>query len=243
MTAALLGVPARFVTAVGAFGLGAVVRADCANHGVELVDVAPDGFVVPVSTVLVTEGTGERAVASRNAGDVEQWVVPDGDALAAALDGVTAVLVDGHHLPVAVAVAEAARSRGIPVLLDAGSWKPGLEALLVHVDVLVASADFRSPAGDSLPELLDLGPRWVARSAGAGPVAWLAADGSRGEVPVPVVDVVDTLGAGDVLHGALLADMGERGTGDLAAGLAFAVEVATRSVTAPGARGWARPTP
>lgn len=243
MTAALLGVPARLVTAVASSGLGAVVRADCANHGVELVDVAPDGFVVPVSTVLVTEGTGERAVASRNAGDVEQWVVPDGDALAAALDGVTAVLVDGHHLPVAVAVAEAARSRGIPVLLDAGSWKAGLEALLAHVDVLVASADFRSPAGDSLPELLDLGLRWVARSAGAGPVAWLAADGSRGEVPVPVVDVVDTLGAGDVLHGALLADMGERGISDLAAGLAFAVEVAARSVAAPGARGWARSTP
>ncbi len=240
MTAALLGVPARLVTAVGSSGLGAVVRSDCAEHGVELVDVAPGAFVVPVSTVLVTEGTGERAVASRNAVDAVGWTVPDAGALATALDGVTAVLVDGHHLPVAVAVASAARGRGIPVLLDAGSWKPGLEELLAHVDVLVASADFRSPAGDSLPQLLDLGPGWVARSAGGDPVTWLATDGSGGEVPVPVVEVVDTLGAGDVLHGAFLAHLGEHGAGDLPAALELAVGVAARSVAAPGARGWAR---
>lgn len=239
MTAALLGVPARLVTAVGSSGLGAVARADCAAHGVELVDVAPDAFAVPVSTVLVTAGTGERAVASRNAADAGRWTVPDDDALGTALDGVTAVLVDGHHLPLAVAVATAARSRGIPVLLDAGSWKAGLEELLAHVDVLVASADFRSPAGDSLPDLLALGPSWVAGSAGADPVAWLAADGSSGEVPVPVVKVVDTLGAGDVLHGAFVAHLAEHGLDDLPAGLAFAVGVAARSVAAPGARGWA----
>ncbi len=243
MTAALLGVQARLVTAVGVAGLGAVVRSDCADHGVDLVDVAPADYAVPVSTVLVTASTGERAVASRNAADATGWPVPDDDVLAAALDGVTAVLVDGHHLPVGVAVAAAAQAAGIPVLLDAGSWKPGLEALVAHVDVLVASADFRSPAGDSLPELLALGPSWVSRSAGGEPVTWLAADGSSGEVPVPVVDVVDTLGAGDVLHGAFLAAIGERGTTDLPAALAFAVGVAARSVAAPGARGWARPTP
>jgi sugar/nucleoside kinase (ribokinase family) len=182
-------------------------------------------------------------VASRNAAGAAGWHVPNDDALAAVLDGVTAVLVDGHHLPVGVAVAAAARSRGIPVVLDAGSWKRGLEVLLAHVDVLVASADFRSPAGTSLPELLALGPWWVARSAGSEPVRWLAADGSSGEVPVPVVDVVDTLGAGDVLHGALLTDIGRRGTDDLPASLELAVGVAARSVGAPGARGWARPTP
>ena len=91
--------------------------------------------------------------------------------------GVRAVLVDGHHLSVAVPLAAAARARGIPVLADGGSWKPGLDTLLGHVDVLVASADFRSPAGDGVDELLALGPTWVARSAGAGAVVWRAANG------------------------------------------------------------------
>lgn len=167
------------------------------------------------------------------------WAVPGPDLLADVLDGIAAVLVDGHHLPVALAIASAARERGIPVLADAGSWKPGLESLLAQVDVLVASADLRVPGGGGLAGLLALGPTWVARSAGADPVRWLAADGSSGTVAVPVVEVVDTLGAGDVLHGAFLADLGRHGTNDLPGSLARAVEVAARSVTTEGARGWA----
>ncbi len=243
VTAALLGASVRLVSAVGSSGLAEVVRSDCTAHGVDLLDTAVHGFVLPVSTVLVTAGTGERAVVSRNAAGTTDWKVPEGDELAAVLDGVSGVLVDGHHLPVAVAVAAAARSRGIPVVLDAGSWKPGLEALLAHVDVLVASADFRSPAGDSLSDLLGLGPRFVARSAGGGPVRWRDSDGTSGEVAVPAVVVVDTLGAGDVLHGALLAEVGRHGLADLPRSLEAAVGVASRSVTAGGARGWARPTP
>jgi sugar/nucleoside kinase (ribokinase family) len=57
-------------------------------------------------------------------------------------------------------------------------------------------------------------------------------------VSVPRVDVVDTLGAGDVLHGALAAWLAVRGTGDVAGGLAWASRLAADSCAAPGARGW-----
>lgn len=241
VTAALLGVPGRLVTALGPSPLGEVVRRDCAVHSVDVVETAGAGFVLPVSTVLVTTGTGERAVASRNSAGTATWAVPGPEALAELLDGVAAVLVDGHHLPVAAAVAAAARRRGIPVIADAGSWKPGLEGLLAHVDVLVASADFSVPSREGtapLESLLALGPTWVARSAGRDPVHWLSADGASGTVPVPEVEVVDTLGAGDVLHGALLAAVARSGAADLPAALAAAVATASRSVAAPGARGW-----
>jgi sugar/nucleoside kinase (ribokinase family) len=247
VTAALLGMPVRLVTAVGPSPFGAVVRDDCASHGVTLVDMAGDGFVLPLSTVLVTAPTGARAVVSRNAAGSEAVSGPEARVLVDVLEGVAAVLVDGHHLALGTAVARAARERGIPVVADAGSWKQGLERLLVHVDVLVASADLRLPGAGGAPSLdalLALGPRWVARTAGGGAVRWMDADGTTGEVPVRRVPVVDTLGAGDVLHGALLADLGRRGAGDLPGRLAAAVEVATRSVATAGARGWAgRPAP
>jgi sugar/nucleoside kinase (ribokinase family) len=242
LTSAWLGMPCRLITAVGHSPLAAVVMADCAEFGVDLVDVAGEGFELPVASVLVTQATGERAVVSVGALGLESGTVAVPDDVDRLLGGIRAVLVDGHHLPMAVALAAAARSRGIPVIADAGSWKPGLETLLALVDVLVASADFRAPSGDRLEDLLALGPTWVARSAGAGPVAWRGADRVVGEVDPPVVDIVDTLGAGDVLHGALLAEVGRHGIHDLPAALATAVAAATRSVSSQGARGWARPT-
>ena len=241
LTSALLGMPCRLVTAVGRAPLAAVVRAECAEHDVDLVDLAGDGYELAVATGLLTLATGERAVASTGALGVEPGAVQTPSEVDTLLDGVRAVLVDGHHLPVALPLAAAARARGIPVLADGGSWKPGLDALLAHVDVLVASADFRSPTGDGVDELLTLGPTWVARSAGAGAVVWRAANGAGGQVSPPAVEVADTLGAGDVLHGALLAEVGRHGTHDLPAALASAVATASRSVRAPGARGWAKP--
>ena len=239
MTAALLGMPCRLVTAVGAAPLAAVVRADCESAGVELVDVAGDGFELPVATVLLTRSTGDRAVVSRGAIGPDAGVARPAGAIGALLHGIRAVLVDGHHLGLAVPLAAGARACGIPVLLDAGSWKPGLPDLLRSVDVLLASAAFHPPTGDSLPYLLALGPAWVGRSAGSGPVHWAASDGSSGSVEVPAAEVVDTLGAGDVLHGALLAALARHGSVEVRQALEQAVAVASRSVEAAGARGWA----
>ena len=238
MTCALLGIPTRFLGAIGSGALSSVVLGELAGHGVAVTDLAPAGFEPPLSTVLVTESTGERAVVSRNAVGTEGYRTLSAAGLAPLLDGVGALLVDGHHLPLAVPVAREARRLGVQVLLDAGSWKPGLEDLLPFVDVLVASADFHAPGGDSLQDLLALGPGWVARSAGPRPVRWAAADGAAGTVDVPSVTVVDTLGAGDVLHGALLSAMAETGLADLPGALRRAVAVASRSVQAVGALGW-----
>jgi sugar/nucleoside kinase (ribokinase family) len=244
LTASLLGVGTRLVSAVGSGPLAAVVARDYASCGVALVDLAPPGFEPPVSSVLVTRSTGERAVVSRNAVGTVDYLDHSPRRVDQWFDDVAAVLVDGHHLPVAVGVAQEARRREVPVILDGGSWKPGLEDLLALVDVAVVSAAFAVPGGggrhgDGLTAVLDLGPWWAARTTGPEPVRWAGRDGASGEVPVPDVDVVDTLGAGDVLHGALLAEVAREETGDLPGALERAVEVAARSVAHPGVRGWA----
>lgn len=250
VTAVALGVAARLVTRVGAGPLGRLVTGDLAARGVAVTDLG--GGEPAVSTVLVTAATGQRAVVSVNAtGDVGP-AAADGSAVEATVAGAEVLLVDGHHLDVALLAARAARRAGAVVLLDGGSWKPGLADLLPLVDVALLSADLRVPGGapggaDVLRDVAELGPGVVARSQGPGPLQVLDGDDVL-EVPVPVVDVVDTLGAGDVLHGALAAWLaqhaGERPTPRaLLPGLAWAAEIASRSCTAPGAHGWHTPPP
>lgn len=244
-TAVALGVPARLVTAVGAGPVADLVRTGLRAAGVEVLDLAAGTPATPpVSTVLVTRATGERAVVSVNGTGTPDLATAARAALAdGAIGGATAVLVDGHHLGAAVPVAAAARAAGVPVALDGGSWKPGLGDLLTHVDHAVLSADFRLPDGedDVLGAVL---ARWpvasVARSAGGGPLRHVERGGAVAQVEVATVppgEVVDTLGAGDVLHGALAAELA-RGAGIVDA-LRTGTRVATESVRHPGALGWA----
>ncbi|MFB9956546.1 PfkB family carbohydrate kinase [Cellulomonas denverensis] len=246
-TAVALGVPARLVTAIGTGPVADLIRSGLRESGVEVVDLAAGSDAhPPVSTVLVTRATGQRAVASVNAIGMPVLGGPGPEVV----DGVTAVLVDGHHLGAALPVAAEARRRGIPVALDGGSWKPGLGELLGQVDHAVLSADFALPdpggldaaASGEVPDLLArLLAGWplrsVARSAGAGPVELRERGGAPVLLPVePVTEVVDTLGAGDVLHGALAAELA-RGSG-IEAALRAGIAVASRSVRYAGARGW-----
>jgi len=232
-TCAALGVDVRLVTALGSGPVADLVRAGLAAAGVEVVDLAPDvRDLLAVSSVLVND-LG-RAVVSCNA-----QAAPDLSGPAAAVPGAGAgdvVLVDGHHLGAATVLA--GRSAGATVLADGGSWKPGLEDLLARVGVAVLSADFHVPGADDdlLTVVATMGPSVVAQTHGAGPVQVRTHDGTVHHVHPPQVPVTDTLGAGDVLHGAVAAALAR--DADPLCAITSGVDVASRSVQFRGALGW-----
>ncbi|HEY3464844.1 MAG TPA: PfkB family carbohydrate kinase [Amycolatopsis sp.] len=223
VTAAALGAEATLLTVLGAHPLAALARADLESHGVHLIDLAPDlPDPPPVSAATVRDRDGERTVVSRNAaGATFIGKVP--------LLAADVVLLDGHYPELALAVARGAKA---PVVLDAGSWKPVLDELLPLVDIAACSAHFRAPE----PGLHERGVGTVITTAGPGPVRWSTADGGSGEVPVVSVEARDTLGAGDVWHGALaVAVTRERTVTDR---IRFANEVAAERVRQVGPRSW-----
>lgn len=234
VTFAGLGGHATLLTAVGAGGLADVAAADLRLHGITVVDAAEaGGEALALSAITVLESTGQRSVVSRNA---EGVVVAVPERLPDLVDQADVVLVDGHHPALAVAAARAARERGVPVVLDAGSWKPVLGDVLPLTTMAVCSADFRLPGGREVGAgLVADGPRFVAVTAGAGPVRWWTAE-DRGEVPVAPVTARDTLGAGDVFHGAFAFAVAA-GRGEVDA-LADAAAVAGVRVGHVGPRGW-----
>lgn len=221
--------------------LAEVVRADLHDCGVEVADAGGVSGAPVTASILVTRGTGERAVvsptASAVAGDREPVAPP-------ALDGVQVVLVDGYHPEIAIPLAGAARAAGVPVVMDAGSRKPHTADVARECDLVVASADLTAPSGSGEPEdvfawLASLGVERVAITRGERPVLWRVL-GAEGEVDVPHVDAVDTLGAGDVFHGALAFRIGSLGLVDvrLADDLAWAARAVAPSLRSFGTRAW-----
>lgn len=246
VTFAHLGGTPRLLTAIGSHPLGVGVLADLAALGVTVSDLAADSPDPPaVSSVLVTASTGERAVASTNATAHRLTPPDDLDALVTDCD---LVEFDGHHMNLAVTAARSARALGRNTLFDGGSWKPGTQDLLPYIDVAVCSADFHPPGTttptDTLRFLREHGVTWSAVSRGEDPIVWAGPDG-EGAVDVPSVKVADTVGAGDVLHGALAHHLaGSHSTSEaFTEALRAAAAVASRACASFGTRAWMREGP
>ncbi|MGW1798658.1 PfkB family carbohydrate kinase [Streptomyces sp. NPDC001984] len=242
-----LGGRATLLTGIGRHPLALAAQADLEDLGVVVDDLAADVSDPPsVSSVLVTAASGQRAVASTNA--VRHRLGPPHD-LAALVAASDIVELDGHHRELALTAARMAREAGRPTLLDGGSWKTGTETLLPAIDIALCSADFHPPgtetAAETLEHLHDHGVVWAAVSRGADPVMW-SGPGGKGTVEVPPVRAVDTVGAGDFLHGAFARHWAQGGrvpadADRFAAALAYAVGVASRSCASFGTRAWMRP--
>lgn len=265
VTFAALGGSAVLVTRIGSGPVADLVRADLDACGVAVVDAignsldtARAAYSPAVSSVVVDERTGRRQVVSTDAGRPPRAraLPPTAQRALASAD---VLLLDGHHVDLAALALEARRRpdepgrSGLSVVLDAGRWKPGMADLAPSCTHVVCSAAFRLDGelgGDALlAALLARGARLAAVTAGGGPITWRTSTG-RGEVVPPAVEAVDTLGAGDVLHGAyahaLASAAAREASGLLPDGpdaspvpaLAAAARVAALSCTFLGTRSW-----
>lgn len=257
---AALGGEAVLLTALGSGTIARTIADELASCGVEVHDMAPDLHdAAPVSSVAVLEATGERSVVGGDAAGLEV-PAPDPEQIAHVLDGADVVLLDGHHPQLARTVLAAARTARLPIVLDAGRWKPVMEELVGTVTDAVTSQGFRLPgtgtAEESAAEALRRGARVVATTAGPGPVHWWAAgaDGGAasdegadaggcgapavrsGAVTVPTVQAVDTLGAGDVFHGAYAYALA--GGAGIERRLGIAAQAAAIRCSMVGPRSW-----
>ncbi|GIF05700.1 PfkB family carbohydrate kinase [Actinoplanes siamensis] len=271
VTAAHLGTPAVLVTAVGRHPLAAGIRADLSAAGVRLVDLAAgDPGAPPVSSIVASGGN--RAVVSTN-GAARALSVPDparwlAGAAAVLVDGhypelAVAVLRSARRLGIPTLLDAGSWKAVTPSLL------PLADVVVCSADLRPPNATpdstpardagpgpgaTRAPGAASVPgagpasarvvaeTLAASGVRWIAISRGAEPILRWTGEGFR-EQPVPQPTVVDTLGAGDVLHGALAVAVAGRWPltdGTFAAALDEAAAVASRSCASFGTRAWMR---
>jgi len=231
-----LGGAATVMSVVGQHPMTQLIRADLQAWHVDLWDLLPHRQASPpVSSIVVTATTGERAVISINASKVQ---VEPNDLSAEVLNEVDVVLIDGHQMAIGAAIARFAKARGIPVVVDGGSWKPGFETVLQQADYVIGSANFHPPGcatrEAAIAYLTQLGVPSTAITNGSAPIVYHSAI-ETGEISVPATQVVDTLGAGDILHGAFCYFILRHSFVD---SLKYAAEIAARSCESFGTRQW-----
>ncbi|WP_414624038.1 sugar kinase [Calothrix sp. CCY 0018] len=202
VTFSYLGNKAVVSSVVGCHPMTQLIKSDLANYQVEIIDYYPTTEnPPPVSSIIVTKGTGERAVISINA--VKTQV--DSQAISPDLRDIDIVLIDGHQMKLGCAIAKQAKAENIPVVIDGGSWKPGFDKVLPFVDYAICSANFYPPDCQNSPEVFaylnQMGIPHIAITHGEKPIQYL----SKNEIKilkVPKIQLADTLGAGDIFHGA-----------------------------------------
>lgn len=236
VTFAYLTGQARVLSAVGSHPMTHLILADLQQCGVQVHDLTPTKLEPPpVSSIIVTEATGERAVISINA--VRTPVAAEAIPLAV-LDDVNVMLIDGHQMLVGGAIAQQAKAQTIPVVIDGGSWKEGFESVLPLADYVICSANFHPPGcpteADAIAYLQHLGVPHIAITHGEKPI-WYSDRGQVGSIPVPTIQAMDTLGAGDIFHGAFCHYILRT---SFIEALKQAAEVAARSCQQFGTRAW-----
>lgn len=231
-----LGSNAALLTVVGRHALANLIREDLEKHSVQLIDLHPEFAGTPVISSVTVDKAGNRNVVSANAVRI---AAPPAQVDRELCRRARIVMVDGHYMQACQAWAAAARACGTPVVLDGGSWKEGTEALLKNVHTAICSADFLPPgcaaASDVFRFLKNSGVTNIAITNGSAPIRILSGQSSA-TVPVPQVNAVDTMGAGDILHGAYCcyASQGR----EFVDALTQAAKIASDSCRYPGTREW-----
>ena len=184
-----------------------------ADEGIETTHIVHmPGLVTPISAVLV-DPSGERTIVTFR--DPELWHVklPDFDTL---LDDCAAILTESRCAEFCTELCAEAIRRGIPVIVDvdrAMSLREGLLNASSHLvfssEPLQETADLTDDA-QALKKIAKLTPSFLAGTRGPRGTIWLDENGEIQETPAFPVHTVDTLGAGDVFHGAFALAITEK---------------------------------
>jgi sulfofructose kinase len=168
------------------------------------------GATAPVSGIMV-DGTGERMIVTHRDPRIEAAAAPPADGL---LDGIDLLLADNRFPGYVRPICEAAKRRGIPIVLDAD--RPTTEddplfSMPTHVVFSGECLRLTTRLDDLSAGLQRMAPRtkaFLAVSDGPAPVRYLDG-GTALMLPVFEVEAVDTLAAGDVFHAGIALALAE----------------------------------
>lgn len=189
------------VSSVGENSFTSLIREDFLKNNIQFIDLG-NSESMPVVASVITSSNGDRTIFTHHP-EVKNNNLDVNEVLNIVQPEI--VLLDGFYPEVAVLLAKEAFNKNIPIVLDCGSWKPQYDELLKFSEVAICSADFLPPHCETYDDVFSFlkskGVRDIAITRGNNSILFETVK-RKGEVEVTTSAVVDTLGAGDFIHGA-----------------------------------------
>lgn len=113
---------------------------------------------------------------------------------------------DGYYMQEAIDVASKLKNRNYTIVLDAGSWKDNTDKLINLCDIVIASSNFKVPESicnkkDTLLWFKEKNVKHAAITNNEKEIIGYSENETFTITP-PQINAKDTLGAGDIFHGA-----------------------------------------
>jgi sulfofructose kinase len=183
-----------------------------AKEGIETNLIRMPGAVTPSSNVMI-DPSGERTIVTYRDPKLWQVKLPEPSEL---LQDCAAVLAENRCASFATELCVEASRRNIPVVLDGDvvmSMREGVLGVASHV--IFSAEALTQTAGTpdleaALRRIAEQTKAFLAVTRGAQGMMWLDEAGRVQTMPTFPVHTVDTLGAGDVFHGAFALAIAER---------------------------------
>lgn len=232
ITYAKLGGLPDFVTCIGKNNFTSFLLSDLKINGLNVIDALKETEYQPIVASIITNITNsDRTILTHH----PEKISFNSQNLNIDISNYDFVFIDGFYPEIAIPLCQQAQKAGIEIILDGGSWKPQIPTLLPYVDTAICSANFFPPQCSTYNETIDYmlskGVKNIAITRGGESIV-----SNQGEITVEKVEAIDSLGAGDILHGAFTWFYSQK-TGFVDA-LKKSSTIATRSTLTKGTRTW-----
>ena len=233
-TFAALGGTATLVSLIGRNSFSAFMNEKLEQYGIRHLDLDATFRGDPELASIIVNGTnGSRTIVSSKPKTATVFRPP-----AVNLGEFDIICLDGFYGEYATKLLRGHRG-GSPVVFDGGSYKPYTEDLIEYLTYPIFSEKFAMPDGRSLHETMTAkGILNYAITKGEQPIEVYEKERNY-RLPVEELHVKDTLGAGDIFHGAFCwYILQERA--DFRTALKKAGKIAGLSCQFSGTREWTR---
>ena len=172
------------------------------KYGIDIVDlIKGNKYRIPESSIYLSSKSSTRTIVNPPRQDYKEDIYNDNLNLAEA----SVILLDGFVFSSKLKnQLHEARKNGTTIVFDGGSWKNETKSILDTVDIAICSSKFLMPDHDinqTISYMLNKGVDFIAITNNEKDINVYERK-NKTKIPIPLVNAVDTLGAGDVLHGA-----------------------------------------